>query len=282
MALTVGDIILTDQISIFRTKFNDLVDEFTDFAFDAYSGDLTFAKDFILEGDLTIEGEIYFEQEYLYLNYGETGAGVTLGVAGIRVDRGSSADAILRFEEATDLWKVGLDGGSFTALSLVGHTHDDRYFTETEIGTLIYTKTEVNTLFTNYYTSAEVDTLFTSYYTSAEVDTILEDYIEQDATSAGTPKVFRYQGNVLDDASVDLPLVTNSGFGWVIGGSAEEYSQFIVDADGTVTLISNSTNVVANADTDAKICIGSDAYEPIHIKNRLGGPKNFNVVFWYD
>ena len=272
MALTTNQIILTDQIAIFRTRFNELIAEFANFTFDAYSGDLIFSENF------TLEGEAYFEQEYIYLNYGETGAGVTPGVAGIRVDRGSSADAILRFEEATDLWKVGLDGGSFTALSLVGHTHNDLYYTESEINLILNDYCQIS----EYYTAVTLDTMFGNYYTNTEVDTLLESYIKQDASSVGNPKVFRYQGNVLDDASVDLPPVTNSGFGWVIAGANEERSMFAIDADGTVTLISNSTNVVANANTDVKLCIGSDAYEPIHIKNRLGGTKNFNIVFWFD
>lgn len=44
------------------------------------------------------------------LNSGETGAGVTDGYAGIRIERGSEPDYIVRFDETDDKLKVGPDG----------------------------------------------------------------------------------------------------------------------------------------------------------------------------
>ena len=56
----------------------------------------------------------------------------------------------------------------------------------------------------------------------------------------------------------------------------------MVDDDGDVILILNSANVVANADTDTKICIGTAAtQEPLTIRNRLGAQKNINLIIWY-
>jgi len=99
----------------------------------------------------------------------------------------------------------------------------------------------------------------------------------------GTLKQWTYQGSVVDDATFDLPAITNSAFGWVTAGSNEERTLFTINATGTVTLISNSANVVANADTDAKLCIGTAAtQEPLTIRNRLGNAKNINLVVWYD
>jgi len=144
MALSVTDLLATDKINTIRTKFNSLLDCFDDLTFDGY-GNLTIGT------NLTIDGLLELTDDEITLNEGETGAGVTSGVAQIRIDRGSSDDAILRFDESDDLWKVGTDGGSFTALSLVGHNHDDRYFTETEITTNYYTKTNVDTLLEDYF-----------------------------------------------------------------------------------------------------------------------------------
>jgi hypothetical protein len=284
MALAIDDILIGDRFSIVRTRINELIAIFDNFTFDAYSGDLTFSENFILEGDLTVEGEVYFQQEYLYLNSGEVGVGVTAGWAGLRVDRGSAADAILRFEEATDLWKVGLFGGSFTALSLVGHTHDDRYYTETEIGTLIYTKTQVNTLLSGYYTDDQVDILLGGYYTEGEVDTLLLDYWDIPHTAVGVMKVYTHVGTVIEDGTFALPAITTSAFGWVTVGDNAERSLFTINSTGTVTLISNSVNVVANADTDAKFCLGTaGAQEPLTVKLRLNvGTLNVNLVMWYD
>jgi hypothetical protein len=46
----------------------------------------------------------------IVLNSGEVGAGVTLGYAGIEVDRGSLANTALRWDEVTDRWQVTVDG----------------------------------------------------------------------------------------------------------------------------------------------------------------------------
>ena len=40
----------------------------------------------------------------------------------------------------------------------------------------VYTKSEIDTLLTDYYTETEVDTLLADYYTESEVDTLLADY----------------------------------------------------------------------------------------------------------
>lgn len=57
------------------------------------------------------------------LNEGETAAGVSSGEAGLDVDRGTAPDARLIFNEATDVWEIGVDGALFpvvTAASTVG------------------------------------------------------------------------------------------------------------------------------------------------------------------
>lgn len=58
----------------------------------------------------------------IMINKDETGEGVTLGSAGIEVERGSLTNAKLIFDESADKWKAGL-AGSEIALSLEGHTH---------------------------------------------------------------------------------------------------------------------------------------------------------------
>lgn len=100
----------------------------------------------------------------------------------------------------------------------------------------------------------------------------------------GAIKFFAHNKSVADDASITLPTVTTNGFGVVICDTdASERSQFFVDSTGTVTLINNAGSVVANADTDANLCIGTAAtQEPLLIKNRLGATKVVNVILFYD
>ena len=91
-----------------------------------------------------------------------------------------------------------------------------------------------------------------------------------------------YQGDLADDASFTLPAFTDACWGMIQAGDNEEYALFSVDNDGDVTLISNSANVVANADTEDKLCIGTAAtQEGLVIRNRLAATKNINLIIWY-
>lgn len=91
-----------------------------------------------------------------------------------------------------------------------------------------------------------------------------------------------YQGDLADDATFNLPTITDSCWGFIQAGNNEEYAIFTIDDDGDVTLISNSANVVANVDIDGNLVLGTAAtQEPLVIRNRLGAQKNINLIIWY-
>ena len=96
--------------------------------------------------------------------------------------------------------------------------------------------------------------------------------------------MFLYCKSVVDDGVITLPLVTTNGFGVVsVGTAVTTYTQFLSSSTGAVTLLNNTADVVANADTDTKLCIGTASpQEPIQIKNRLAATHVINVMFWYD
>jgi len=89
-------------------------------------------------------------------------------------------------------------------------------------------------------------------------------------------------GTLADDASFNLPVVTNGGQGLLIIGLDEERAQFTIKNDGTVNLIMVSSGIVANANTDGKFCIGTGVASPCVIKNRLGDVKSVLLQFWYN
>ena len=64
-----------------------------------------------------------------------------------------------------------------------------------------------------------------------------------------------------------------------MAGDNEEWAHFRFSADGTVTLITNTVNVV-NTDTDTNLCI-YDAGSGIAVKNRLGGTKVIAFAIYY-
>ena len=89
------------------------------------------ATDVTIDGNLTVTGtttavesaNTTITDNIIVLNQDEVGAGVTLGTAGIEIDRGTADDAQLVWEEVTDTWqlKVGTTVtatlGTWTGLS---------------------------------------------------------------------------------------------------------------------------------------------------------------------
>ena len=93
---------------------------------------------------------------------------------------------------------------------------------------------------------------------------------------------YQYQADVADDGSFTLPFsLAYAAWGWIASGTATsigQYATFMVDGSGDVTLIDNTSGVVANADTDGKLCLGTAAsQEPLVIKNRLGVSKHITL-----
>ncbi len=79
---------------------------------------LSIAGDLYIDGTTFIvhSGEVSTSDTIIYINYGEVGAGVTGGQAGIQVDRGSLTDYQFLFVESDDSFKVG-EMGSLQAVA---------------------------------------------------------------------------------------------------------------------------------------------------------------------
>lgn len=97
----------------------------------------------------------------------------------------------------------------------------------------------------------------------------------------GASLVYQFRGNLGDDSTFTLPVITNGARGSLVVGADEERADFSIKNDGTVNLIMASVNVVANADTDAKFCIGTSVASPVVIKNRLGAVKMVTLNLWH-
>lgn len=74
-----------------------------------------------ITGNVTITGtstnlsstDTAISDNIIILNDGESGAGVTLTYSGIQIDRGSSDDVLIRYNDSTDKWEMTNDGSSF-------------------------------------------------------------------------------------------------------------------------------------------------------------------------
>ena len=87
------------------------------FEVDGATGDANFAGDVDIAGDLTITGDTTeiettntaITDNVIVLNKGEAGAGVTLGTAGIEVERGTETNKTFVWDETTDKWTLGAE-----------------------------------------------------------------------------------------------------------------------------------------------------------------------------
>lgn len=88
-------------------------------------GNVAITSDVIISGNLTVTGtsteitstDTAITDRVITLNDGETGAGVTGGTSGIEVDRGSSTNARLVYDESSDSWKLDNGSGALVAIA---------------------------------------------------------------------------------------------------------------------------------------------------------------------
>jgi len=84
------------------------------------SGSVIVGNDLIVSGNLTVSGtsttvnvsDMQIEDNIILLNRLESGSGVTLGTAGIEVERGSATNVQWVYDESNDWWAPGGDGAS--------------------------------------------------------------------------------------------------------------------------------------------------------------------------
>ncbi len=92
-------------------------------------GNKTFSNDVIISGDLTVNGTVAhinsttvdIGDNILVLNSGEAGA--PSANAGLEIERGTSDNSFMLWDEGVDKWGTKVGAGAFTAFSLEGHTH---------------------------------------------------------------------------------------------------------------------------------------------------------------
>ena len=83
-----------------------------------FSVDQTFGTNVVVTGNLTVNGTSFIvntqtveaKDNLILINSGEVGAGVTAGLAGIEVDRGTATNYQFLFDESDDRFKIGTLG----------------------------------------------------------------------------------------------------------------------------------------------------------------------------
>jgi hypothetical protein len=136
----------------------------------------TVTGNLVISGNLVVSGtqfvtateSVTISDNIIYLNAGETGAGVTKGTSGMQIDRGTLNDYLFIFDEVSDLFKVGVSG-SLQAVATREDSPTNNYIaywndsakrfdtTESMLYTDIASKTYVNT--TSGILNTKIDTV---------------------------------------------------------------------------------------------------------------------------
>ena len=97
-----------------------------DYNIESIGGNIGITSDTVtITGNLTVTGtqttvnstDTAINDRVIILNDGESGAGVTGTLSGIEVDRGSSTNARLVYDESDDKWKIDSGSGSLVAIA---------------------------------------------------------------------------------------------------------------------------------------------------------------------
>lgn len=114
--------VTADNIRIGITTANEIDTSSGNLTIDSAGGTVTIDDNLVVSGDLTVNGTtttlntetLAIEDNIVVLNSGITGS-PTLN-AGIEVERGTSTNTVLRWNETTDKWELTNDGTNYDAI----------------------------------------------------------------------------------------------------------------------------------------------------------------------
>ena len=207
------------------------------------------------------------------LNQGESGAGVTLGTAGIEIERGTSTNKTLVWNETTDKWTVGAETfvaatfeGGFTGI--IGGATPAAVTGTTVNGTTITATTGFVGNLTGNAAGAHTGTLDGDVTGSVFADdsTLLVDGVNgviPAANLSGTATI-TVIGNVTGNLTGNAATVTNGVYtigNQTIGGTKTFSSAILSDVQGDVT-----GDVTGNID-NATLTVGAASATVIGIGN---------------
>jgi len=174
---------------------------------------------------------------------------------------------------------VKITGGATSAVADTLHTQG----TDTALGAVAAKNPPIDADKALYRDSTAADALVTSTWT--QVKAFLKTYF--DTLYVSVTGRYRFAAELADDATQAIPTITANfaAHGRVVVSSAgviNESASFEIDSTGTAQLIHATANIVINADTDGKFCIGTAAAQnPMTFRNRLGGARNVMINLWY-
>ena len=255
-------------------------------------GNKTFSNDIVVDGNFTVSGTtttintetLNLEDNIILLNSGTSGT--PSENAGIQVDRGSSADVFLQYNETSDVWQFTNDGSTYVNIAVntdgLVEGSSNLYFTNTRADTRADSRFDVKLAAAStgdlsegsnlYYTNERVDdrvgaimsgsgNISVTYDDSAGTITIAEALTTTDITEGDN----LYFTNARADARISNAIVdeddlsSNSATQVPSQQSVKAYvDSSVAGKDNTDEIAEGSTNLYfTNARADARIAAAS-------------------------
>ena len=204
----------------------------------ATSSDVTF-NDIVVSGNLTVSGtqtivntnSLSIADNLMILN--SDVSGTPTEDSGLQVNRGSSADVFLKFNETSDIWQFTNDGSTYYPIATdtddVSEGSTNLYYTNARVDAYVnasITTTDITEGDNFYFTNARVDayvndSILTTdidegsnlYYTNARVDAYVNASMDTDDLSEGSTNLYYTDTRARAAISVSGDLSYNSSTG---------------------------------------------------------------------
>jgi hypothetical protein len=241
-----------DAIQVGITAANEIDTTAGNLTIDSAGGTVTIDDNLIVSGDLTVSGTtttvntetINLADNIITLNSNE--AGVPSQNAGIEIERGTSTNVALRWNETTDKWQVTEDGTTYTDIALTGHAHTSGNisdFTEAAqdaIGTIVSGSNSLSVVYTDATPSITFDTTLagTSYLTKTSGLAVDKTALETALTTDGYTK--KFSASVGNGALTSISVTHNLGTRDVVVNVYDNATYDTVEVD----VVRTDTNTV--------------------------------------
>lgn len=191
------------------------------------------APSIVIDGNLTVMGSTTsvetinstVNDNIIVLNSGESGAGVTAGSAGLQIDRGSSDDATLLYNETTDVFELKV-GSSYAIVRGATPVNDNDLATKAYVTSVVTTSNPGGPLYSVQFNN--------------------------DPSGFGGDANFTYDGTT---ATIqDIEISTGSILGLTTNADIE------ISANGTGTLFLRSVVKMENEVADPSSTVGSNKF----------------------
>ena len=244
------------------------------------SGSLTITGDLLVSGTTTTvrTQDLLVDDNYITINYGEPGSGVTRQTSGIIVDRGGWTDYMFEFSESTDTFRIGQSGDT-QAVATREDSPTNNGFAIWDSGTTKFVTQTSPTLITSLSTavSTEISTrgsADTSLSTAISTEVSTRGSADTSLSTAGSSGVSR---DTSLSTAVSTEISTRGSADTTLSTSISTETSSRISGDGSLTTaLSNEISTRSSVDSSLSTAVAGATGNV----TKVGTPADNQVGVW--